>query len=62
MTTYNVPLLLPPNLINIDPAEHPELWAQLQPILPAHADHFDRVHYGYCYLCQVWLELDTSAE
>jgi len=44
MTTYE-----------ITPDNNPEIWALIQPNLPPHEDHLERVHDGYCYECQEWL-------
>ena len=51
-------------IYEITPDNNPEIWALLQPHLPPHADHLDRVHDGYCYQCQEWIKLNTpiSAE
>ena len=40
----------------ITPDNNPEIWATLQPHLGGHEDHLDRVHDGYCYLCQEWIK------
>ena len=45
MTTYE-----------ITPDNNPEVWDRLQSYLPEHASHLDRVHDGYCYQCQIWIE------
>ena len=45
-----------PTIYPITPDNNPEIWALVQPCLSAHADHLERVHDGYCYLCQVWLD------
>lgn len=38
----------------------PEIWAILQPYMAEHAAHLDRVHDGYCYHCQAWIEDENA--
>ena len=47
-------------IYEITPDNDPEVWAKLQPHLPPHADHLDRVHDGYCYQCQEWIEPEQN--